>query len=582
MRPVGDRPPLSYEFGAFRLDRGRRLLLRHDGTPVPLLPKAFEALTYLVEREGLVLDKDELMGAVWPDTFVEDNNLTQIISTLRRALGETRGEHRYIATVPGRGYQFVADVRPAGPVTSPATPPARSIVVLPFANVGQDAALEYFADGLADDLIAALSRLDGLRVVARTSAFFFKNRPSDIREIAKHLGVHLVLEGSIRRSGSRLRVTAQLINAADGCHVWSDRYDRELELRDVLTVQDEIRDAVLGALTPSLAGVDRPILKHKTANAAAYQMYLKGRFHLFRMTPSGIDAGVQYFKGAIEHDPSYALAYVGLAHAQRVRAISLERSPDEVASEGKAAALRAIELDPTLAEAHAVLAFHVYWFEWDWEAAEKHFTRALKLDPNSADTYWMYAHLPSNAGRHDEALKAIAQARASDPLSGLINAVEGQCLLHAGRTEDAIVRLREAIELDPKSRIARLVAARAYIEKGMFHAAVQEAREAHALTPSNTRARALEIVASARRGEGREAQAAFETLLQRSRERYVSPYNLAVACNGLDQRADAIAWLERAYESHDPRMVFLNIDPVWNNLRSDARFRRLLKRMRFV
>ena len=580
---MGDRPALSYEFGAFRLDRGRRLLLRQDGTPVPLLPKAFEALTYLVEREGLVLDKDELMRAVWPDTFVEDNNLTQIISTLRRALGEARGEHRYIATVPGRGYQFVAGVRPADPGTSPATPPARSIVVLPFANVGQDAALEYFADGLADDLIASLSRLDGLRVVARTSAFFFKNRPSDIREIAKHLGVHLVLEGSIRRSGSRLRVTAQMINAADGCHVWSDRYDREMELRDVLTVQDEIRDAVLGALTPSLAGVDqRPILKHKTANPAAYEMYLKGRFHLFRMTPSGIDAGVQYFKGAIEHDPSYALAYVGLAHAQRVRAISLERSPDEVASEGKAAALRAIELDPTLAEAHAVLAFHVYWFEWDWEAAEKHFTRALKLDPNSADTYWMYAHLPSNAGRHGEALKAIAQARALDPLSGLINAVEGQCLLHAGRTDDAIVRLREAIELDPKSRIARLVAARAYIEKGMFDAAVQEAREAHTLTPSNTRARALEIVANARRGERREARAAFETLLQFSRERYVSPYNLAVACNGLDETAEAIAWLERACESHDPRMVFLNIDPVWNNLRSDARFRRLLKRMRFV
>jgi TolB-like protein/Tfp pilus assembly protein PilF len=558
-------------------------LLRQDGTPVPLLPKAFEALTYLVEREGLVLDKDELMRAIWPDTFVEENNLTQIISTVRRALGEARGEHRYIATVPGRGYQFVADVRPAGPGTSLTTPPARSIVVLPFANVGHDAALEYFADGLADDLIASLSRLNGLRVVARTSAFFFKDRPSDIREIAKHLGVHLVLEGSVRRSGPRLRVTAQLINAADGCHVWSDRYDREMDMRDVLTVQDEIREAVLTALTPNLAGVDqRPVLEHKTANAAAYEMYLKGRFHLFRMTPAGIDAGVQYFKDAITHDPSYALAYVGLAHAQRVRAVSLERSPGEVASEGKAAALRALEIDRTLAEAHAVLAFHVYWFEWDWETAEKHFTRALKLNPNSADTYWMYAHLPSSAGRHDEALEAIAQARALDPLSGLINAVEGQCLLHAGRTDDAIVRLREAIELDPKSRIARLIAARAYIEKGMLDAAVQEAREAHALTPSNSRARSLEIVANARRGERREARAAFKTLLQLSRERYVAPYNLAVACNGLDDTADAIAWLERACDSHDLRMVFLNVDPAWNNLRSDMRFRRLLKRMRFA
>jgi TolB-like protein/tetratricopeptide (TPR) repeat protein len=579
---MADRPALAYEFGAFRLDRGRRLLLRQDGTSVPLLPKAFDVLTYLVEREGLVLDKDELMRAVWPDTFVEENNLSQIISTVRRALGEARGEHRYIATIPGRGYQFVADVRAAGAGTSHATPSARSIVVLPFANVGDDADLEYFADGLADDLIASLSRLDGLRVVARTSAFFFKNRPSDIREIAKHLGVHLVLEGSVRRSGSRLRVTAQLINAADGCHVWSDRYEREMDMRDILRVQDEIREAVLGALTPSLSAVDqRPIVKHTTANAVAHEMYLKGRFHLFRMTPSGIDAGLQYFKAAIEHDPSYALAYVGLAHTQRVRAVSLEMSPAEVGPEGKVAALRALEIDPGLAEAHAVLAFHVYWFEWDWDTAEEHFARALKLNSNSADTYWMYAHLPSNAGRHDAALKAIAHARALDPLSGFINAIEGQFLLHAGRTDDAIVRLREAIELDPRSRVAHLVAARAYIGKGMFDAAVLEAGEAHTSTPSNTQARALEIVANAGRGDHREAKAGLKRLLRVSRERYVSSYNLAIACNGLDDTNEALAWLERGCESHDPRMVFLNVDPAWSKIRSDARFRRLLRRMRF-
>ena len=290
---------------------------------------------------------------------------------------------------------------------------------------------------------------------------------------------------------------------------------------------------------------------------------------------------MRYLKGAIERDPSYTLAYVGLAHAQRGRALSLEMSPAEVAPEGKAAALKALEIDHGLAEAHAVLAFHVYWFEWDWETAEEHFARALKLDPNSADTYWMYAHLPSNAGRHDEALHAIAHARALDPLSGFINAIEGQFLLHAGRIDDAIVRLREAIELDPTSRAARLVAARAYIAKGMFDAAILEAREAHALTPSNTRARALEIVANARRGEHGEAKAAFKTLLQLSLERYVSQYNMAIACHGLNDTAEAMAWLERGCESHDPRMVFLNADPIWNDLRSDAGFRRLLKRMRF-
>jgi TolB-like protein len=578
---VGDRSALAYEFGAFRLHRGRRLLVRHDGRPVPLLPKAFEALTYLVEHAGPVLGKEELIRALWPDTHVAENNLTQVISVLRRVLGEARGQHRYIATVPGRGYQFVADVRASRDTSTSLDAPPRSIVVLPFANVGHDEALEYFADGLADDLIASLSRLNGVRVVARTSAFFFKNRPADIREIAKHLGVDLVLEGSVRRSSSRLRVTAQLINAADGCHLWSDRYDREIDMQDLLAVQDEITEAVMVAVTPNLAGVDHTrIVKRKTEDAEAYEMYLKGRFHLFRTTPSGIDAGVRYFKGAIERDPSYALAYVGLAHAQRGRALSLEMSPGEVGPEGKAAALRALEIDHGLAEAHAVFAFHVYWFEWDWETAEKHFARALKLDPNSADTYWMYAHLPSNAGRHVEALQAMAHARALDPLSGFINAIEGQFLLHAGRIDDALVRLREAIELDPTSRAARLVAARAYIAKGMFDAAVLEAREAHALTPSNTRAQALEIVANARRGDHREAEAAFKTLLQLSRERYVSPYHLAIACHGLNDTAEAIAWLERGCESHDPRMVFLKVDPIWREIRHDARFQLVIRRMR--
>ena len=580
---MADRSARICEFGDFRLDRERRLLLRRDGAPVPLASKAFETLSYLVEHAGTVLDKDELMQAVWPDTAVEENNLTQHISLLRRLLGETRGDHRYIITVPGRGYQFVAEVRgTAEPVAHRESTTAASMVVLPFVNVSADPEYDFFADGLTDDLIVALSKLPSTRVVARTSAFAFKGARGDVRQIAQKLGVQLVLDGSVRQSGTRLRVTAELVNAADGCQVWSDRYDREIERHDMFAVQDELTHAVVSALKPNLPGTERAVLlRHRTQSPAAHELYLKGRFHLLRMTQSGIESGVQYLERAVEADPTYALAFVGLAHAYRMYALSLEMPPQQVAAKGRAAAERAVQLDETLAEAHAVLAFHVYWFEWDWSTAEARFGRALELDPNSVDTHWMYAHLPSNAGRHSEALAAMARARSLDPLSGLIHAMEGQMLLHAGRTEDAIARLREAIELEPRSRVAHLFAASAYIEQGLFDDAVAEAGAARVLTPANTQALALEACANAKRGRRRDAAGTLAQLLQLSKERYVSPYHVAIAFNGLGESSDAIAWLERGFEEQDPKMVFLNVEPTWRNLRSEPRFRTLLKRMDF-
>ena len=575
--------PYVFEFGDFRLDGRRRQLSRRDGAVVSLTAKAFDTLVFLVEHEGIVLHKDELMRAVWADTAVEENNLNQNISILRRALGEHRGDHRYIATVPGRGYQFVAKVQIAEESPTQREPiVGTSIVVLPFVNVSGDPEFEFFGDGLADELIVALSKIDRVRVVARTSAFSFKGTQADVRRIADTLAVNLVLEGTVRKSGTRLRVTAELITAADACQVWSERYDRELDMRDVFEVQDELTRAVLDAITPNLPRTRQAAdIGHGTRNAAAHELYLKGRFHLFRMTQSGIEAGVQYLERAVRADPTYALAYVGLAHGYRMHALSLELPPKEIGPKAKSAALKAVALDNSLAEAHAVLAFSIYWFEWAWDAAQSHFARALELDPHSADTLWMYAHLPSNAGRHEQALSAISRARTLDPLSGLITAMEGQMLLHAGRTDDAIVCLREAIELDPQSRVAHLFAARAYIKKGLFDAAASEAGTARLLSPTNTQAAALEACANARRGKRREAETAVSKLVRLSQERYVSPYHFAIACNGLNEPLEAIAWLERAFQERDPMMVFLNVEPTWNNLRHEPRFRTLLKRMDF-
>jgi TolB-like protein/Tfp pilus assembly protein PilF len=570
-----------YGFSHFRLQVGKRLLTGSDGTSIALTPKAYDTLAYLVEHAGVVVDREELMRAVWPDTAVEENNLTQNISLLRRALGEGRGGHRYIATVPGRGYQFIAAVSVTAAMPAVSMPAVEaSIAVLPFTNLSADTDYEYFAEGLAEEILNSLSRLKGIRVAARRSAFFFKGRDADIHEIADRLGVNLVLEGSVRKSGNRLRITAQLVNAADGYQLWSERYDREIDMHDLFDVQDEITLAVVDALKLTLPHADTSdALKRATENSSAHEHYLKGRFHLFRLTRSGIEKGISFFEKATKADPAYVQAQVGLAHGYRMSGLSLEMHPSEAGPKAQAAARKAVEMAGNLGEAHAVLAFSLFWYEWDWSATEKHFKRALELDPNSADTRWMYGQLRSSLGQHAEALAEIRRARELDPLSGFINTVEGQFLLHSGRIDDAINRLAEASELDPQSRVAHLFAAAAYIQKGLFTEAIEEAGISRALSPCNTHAFALEAYAKAKQGRVTQAREALRDLLQLSSERFVSQYNIALICNGLDEGAEALAWLERAFEERDPKMVFLKVDPIWKNLRHDARFIRLLNRM---
>src|SRR5215467_9003737 len=394
---MGAQPARIYGFGDFRLHVGKRLLLGRDGKPVSLTPKAYDTLAYLVERAGTVVDKDELMRAIWPDTAVEENNLNQNVSLLRRALGEGRGEHRYIATVPGRGYQFVAGVKvgAAMPAGSESAAPA-SIAVLPFVNISGDPDGEYFGDGLAEELIDAFSKLAPVRVVARTSAFSFKGRQADVREIADRLGANLVLEGSVRKSGNRLRISARLVDAADGYQLWSECYNREVGGGGIFEVQDEITPAIMDALKMKLPGHENSARPGHPENVRSRELYLKGRFHSFRLTRSGIEAGIPCFEEAIELDRSYALAQVGLAHAYRMFGMSLDMPTSEVGPKAIAAARKAVEMDGNLAEAHAALSLSLFFYEWEWSAAEKHVKRALELDPNSADSRWIYAHLCSN------------------------------------------------------------------------------------------------------------------------------------------------------------------------------------------
>ncbi len=353
-------------------------------------------------------------------------------------------------------------------------------------------------------------------------------------------------------------------------------------MSELLQTQREIARDVSQKLRMRLSGADeQKLAKNYTANTEAYQLYLKGRYHLLKLTPPEIQTGISYFNQAIEIDPSYALAYVGLADAYRVPALIGEIPGTEVLPKAKVAARKAIEIDDTLAEAHASLGFIIFWYDWDWNEAEKQSKRALELDPNSGDTHIFYAHLLSNTGRHAEALAEAKRARELDPLNLRINAMEGLFLLHARLTDEALARLQKTFELDPNYYIAHMFASSAYIEKGLFAEAVAEARTARGLSGVSSYPTAFLGYALAKSGKQAEARSVLEELLKLSTERYVSPYNIALIYNGLDERDKTLDWLGKGYQQRDPRMVFLKVEPKWNNLRDDPRFKDLLRRVGF-
>lgn len=568
----------TYQFGDFCLDAAKRLLLDHDGKPLSLTPKAFETLLYLVERGGAVLDKDELMRVVWPDTVVEENNLNQLISTLRRVLGDDRAGHRYIMTVPGRGYCFVADVSTHTPHTETPAPTAlATIAVLPFKPLvaeHRDASLEL---GMADTLIA---RLSGREVIVRpiSSVRKYVDLDQDPLVAGRELGVGSVLEGSIQRWADYIRVTARLISISTGTSLWSGSFDEKFT--DIFTVQDAVAEKVANALALQLGSEERlRLTKRYTENVEAYEFYLKGRYHVSKLTLPDMQKGVTYFQQALVIDPSYALAHVGLANAFLRISIAGEMPSMAFFPKAKAAAQKAIEIDGHLADAHAALGWSTFWYDWDWNAAENQAQRALELNPNNADAHEAYAHLLSNTGRHAEALAEIRRARELDPLNLLTNALEAQFLLHAGKPDEALARLLKTFEVEPNFWIAHLFASSAYTEKGMFAEAIVEAEQARAFSGGSSHAIAFGAYALSRSGKQAEARAVLEELLRLPAERYVPPYHIALIYNSFDEREKTLAWLERGFEQRDPKLTFLKVEPKWNNLRDDPRFQNLLRRI---
>jgi serine/threonine protein kinase/TolB-like protein/Tfp pilus assembly protein PilF len=453
-----------------------------------------------------------------------------------------------------------------------------SLAVLPLVNVGADPETEYLSDGITESVINNLSRIGTLRLTARSTVFRYKGKDIDPQRVGQELGVDAVLTGRLVQRGDTLAVQADLVKVSDGSQIWGEQYSRKVA--DLVSLQSEISRDVSQKLRARLSGTDeQKLAKNYTVNAEAYRLYLKGRYHVAKVTRSQIQLGISYFQQAIKVDPSYALAYAGLADAYRALGLAGEMPPREVFPQAKAAAKRAVELDDTLAEAHAILGYIIFWYDWDWNAAEAEIKRAVELNPDSADAHHSYAHVLSNTGRHTEALAESKRARELDPLDLRINALGGQFYVHAGQADDGLALLQKVIELDSSYWLPHSFAASAYIEKGMFDQAVAEARKARELPGVSSIPAGFLGFALARSGKQAEARAVLEGLLKSAKEQYISAYAIAMIYNGLGERDQALAWLETAYQNREPRMAFLKVEPKWNSLRDDPRFQDLFRRV---
>jgi len=453
-----------------------------------------------------------------------------------------------------------------------------SIVVLPFANMSSDPENEFFADGITEEIINAFAQIPELRVVARTSAFSFKGKQVDLRTVGESLNVTTVLEGSVRKSGNRLRVTAQLINVADGYHLWSERYDRAL--KDIFEVQDEISKTIANRLKVTLTGErQEPLVKAGTTNLEAYQLYLKGRFNVNKRTPDGFSESVGYFQQAIEKDPAYAMAYTGLAEAYTQLAFMNVFPPKELMPKAKAAAVKALELDGTLADPHVALGYASFGYDWDWVAAEKHFERAYALNPRALTYHIYFAMYLTSLGRFEEALALANRAVELDPASPSASHLISVHYFMARNFDRSIQECHRTLEMAPDLFLAYVVLAQSYAGKGMYREAMAEVDKVPAMFRSIPGVAGLRGYVHGLLGERSEAQQIIEQLKAVSKQRYVPGFYIALAYAGLGDNDQAFAWLEKSVEERFVRLAYFAKEPLWDPIRSDPRFVELVRRV---
>ncbi len=459
---------------------------------------------------------------------------------------------------------------------------SKSIAVLPFANMSDDPETEYFSDGMTEEIINALTQLEDLRVAARTSCFAFKGKALDVGEIGAKLKVATVLEGSVRRAGNRLRITAQLVNVADGYHLWSERYDREME--DVFAIQDDIARAIAGRLQVTLTGeAGERLVEPPTKSLEAYDLYLKGRFFVNRVLEvdgEGPRKGIDYFEQALALDPGYALAHAGIADAYNFLGNTGILPPKQALTKAKEAALRALELDETLAETHCALGWILMFSDYDWAGAERHLRRAIELAPSSVDAHLRYSdYLLWVQGRFDEAVAEARRGVKLEPTSVVAHTWLGRHLCRVGRYDEAIAQLHKAVELDPSHWHAYHMLAETYRLKSMYPEAIAAVQTAIDLAGPHTWNLGDLALAYAASGKTAEAEAIYDELLARSRREYVQPSWLGLISAALGRKDEAFEWFDRAYNERDPLLVCLKYFRGSDPLRDDPRFDVLVEKM---
>ena len=593
----------AFEFGPFSLDPGKRLLLR-NGEAVPLAPKVLETLLALVENRDRVLSKDELLDQVWGDTSVEEGGLTRNVSILRKTLGEKPDDHRFIVTVPGRGYRFVATVnhktvnrRPTGPqarrwlalaglavlvagstvyifrpTATTARPPITSLAVLPLNNLSGDPTQDYFADGMTEALIGNLGPISGLRVVSRTSVMRFRGTRTSLPEIARELKVDAVIEGSVQRTRDRVRISVQLIHAPSDTHLWGREYERELT--DVLKLQGEVARAVADEIRVQVTAEERArMASGGTVDPTAHHEYLLGQHYLWKLTEEDLARAIEHFERATRVDAGYAAAYAGLSHAWWWRGVWGAKTFKEIESPSRAAARQALALDPRLAEAHVSMGRLRFGHDWDWTGAERDFRRALNIDPNNLDAHFFSAMLFMALGRFPESIAHIERAEQLDPLSSTVQSAFGRVLYRARKFDQAIPHLNQAIALEPRSPDAYGRLADVYQELGRYDEALALYEKRDVLGDRPVR-RDLDIArVFARTGKRAEGTRTLAAVRDTS-----PPAQVAQAYALLGNNDEAFRFLFRHAEERNG-LNYVKTEPRFESLHSDPRWQLLLRRM---
>jgi TolB-like protein/DNA-binding winged helix-turn-helix (wHTH) protein len=631
-----------FEFDGFRLDPTERLLLRGK-VPVQLPPKVFDALVVMVASRGRLLEKDQLLRMIWPDSFVEESNLALYISILRKALGDGEDGFQYIETVPRHGYRFVAEVRElgggvaldtgvppdstSGPQPAPAVPeigspesavprhrsrsltfavsglvallaffiltpsiwkklrrsgpePIRSLAVLPLQNLSGDSAQDYFADGMTEALITDLAKIPGFKVISRTSIMQYKDSHKRLPAIAQELGVDGIVEGSVLRSGDRVRITAQLVRGATDQYIWAESYERDV--RYLVALQDEVSRTIAGQVQKEIAPRSPQGLATLAAvNPQAREDYLKGRYFWNLRSEAGYLKAIEYFQAAVNQDPQYAQAYAGLADAYALLgSIPGSKVRDTAMPKAKEMALTALKLDDSLADAHTSLAFVEMHYEWKLREAEQEFKRALDLNPNYSTAHQWYAIDLAAMERMDQAVAEVKRARQTDPLSAIINTDMAEMLYWARRYDEALQQARATIEMDPNFAHAHRVLERIYDEKRMFPEAIAEGRRAVAPT-GDDRWMLLDLASTyAQAGKKTEMQDCLRRAAKIS-PGGVLPDLMATAeiYATLGEVDHAFKVMENLYRRREGGLILLNADPRFDSLKSDPRFQQLLQRI---